>query len=92
MLRCKIQPPRGTCRYAAAFAAAVWRKLFAADPLSRAAGDAYRREILSRGAADDPARMLRRVLGGPPTWRPLLEELGAIQARAQLSPSRVAAS
>jgi hypothetical protein len=65
--------------YAAAFAAAVWQKLFAADPLSRTAGETYWREVLAHGSAADPAGVLIRVLGGPPTLRPLLQELGVLQ-------------
>ena len=50
--------------YAQALSAAVWKRLFRADPFSRDAGEAYRAKLLARGAAGDPADMIRDVLGG----------------------------
>lgn len=65
--------------YAAALSSALWQKLFAADPFSRSAGEVYRQSILSKGAAADPAQMLRTVLGGEPSIKPLLTELGLLR-------------
>jgi hypothetical protein len=53
--------------YATAFSAALWQRLFAADPLSRAAGERFRRELLSRGGGDDPADILVRLLQQDPS-------------------------
>lgn len=64
------------CRYARVFAAAVWEKLFAKDPLSRDAGETYRAQVLSKGGAEDPRAILHDVLEGPVTLQPLLRELG----------------
>lgn len=61
--------------YAQAFSAAVWRALFAADPLSRAAGERYRRQLLAPGAGADPAGLIAATLGGPPTLAALVDEL-----------------
>jgi hypothetical protein len=69
-----------SCRYASALSAALWQRLFAADPFSRQAGEAYRREVLAKGAAVDPVGVLERVLGGPPTMEPLLREMGLLPA------------
>jgi len=52
--------------YATAFSTALWQRLFAADPLSRAAGERFRRELLSRGGGDDPADILVRLLQQDP--------------------------
>jgi len=70
-----------TYSYAAAFSADVWGALFAADPFSRASGERWRREVLARGAADDPASMLAALLGRPPSLGPLLRELGLLPPR-----------
>lgn len=61
--------------YAQAFAASIWKALFAADPLSRAAGEAYRRQLLAPGAGADPASMISRTLGSEPTLHALVDEL-----------------
>lgn len=80
------------------FAAAVWRTLFADDPLDRDAGEIYRKkvstgpivlfliskhaqlifdiQILSKGGGEDPRALLRDVLGGEPSFGPLLDDLG----------------
>jgi Zn-dependent oligopeptidase len=49
--------------YAAVFSAGIWRALFENDPWSREAGDKYRALLLGRGGSDDPAEMLKKVLG-----------------------------
>jgi hypothetical protein len=71
--------------YAQAFSAAVWRALFAADPLSRAAGERYRRELLAPGAGADPAALITATLGGPPSLAALVDELRA-GSRQPLAP------
>jgi Zn-dependent oligopeptidase len=65
--------------YATAFSAALWQRLFAADPLSRAAGERFRRELLSRGGGDDPADILVRLLqqGAPAGSEPGSPQGGA---------------
>jgi Zn-dependent oligopeptidase len=66
--------------YAATFSSALWAKLFAEDPWSRASGEKYVSALLSRGGTREPSAMLTEVLGGPPTLRPLLQELGVAPA------------
>ena len=44
-------------------AAGLWHRCFAADPLSRDAGEQLRRELLSMGNARDPQSMLEALLG-----------------------------
>ncbi|KAK9471948.1 peptidase M3A/M3B [Dipodascopsis tothii] len=46
-----------------AIAAAVWRDVFAADPLSRAAGERFRTEVLRWGGGREPWECVRGVLG-----------------------------
>jgi Zn-dependent oligopeptidase len=64
--------------YAAALSSALWSRLFAADPFSRAAGELYWREVLAKGAGADPVGVLTKVLGGPPTMKALLKEVGVV--------------
>lgn len=61
--------------YAHAFSAEVWRTLFAGDPLSRDAGEAYRRGLLAPGSGADPAGLIAGVLGRPPSLGSLVREL-----------------
>lgn len=66
------------CRYATVFSAAIWEKLFSADPFDRKAGDLVHREIFAKGGATDPVHMLKQVLGDRPvTVEPLIRELAA---------------
>ncbi|KAJ6261250.1 Saccharolysin [Drechslerella dactyloides] len=46
-----------------AIADRVWREVFAADPLSREAGERYRDEVLKWGGGRDPWKCLGRLLG-----------------------------
>jgi Zn-dependent oligopeptidase len=63
--------------YAAVISAALWQKLFAADPFCGAAGELLRRELLAHGGAKNPAAVLRACLGGEDhaSLLPLLKEL-----------------
>lgn len=61
--------------YAQVFAAEVWRKLFAEEPLSREAGRLLRDELLRFGGAKEPRAMLRAVIGDEPDVESLLSEL-----------------
>ena len=53
----------------------LWKRLFSADPLSRKAGEWYRREFLSHGGAKDPREILANTLGYEPTMKELVESL-----------------
>ena len=53
----------------------LWKRLFSADPLSRKAGEWYRREFLSHGGAKDPREILADTLGYEPTMKELVESL-----------------
>lgn len=67
--------------FARANAAAIWESLFAADPLSRDAGERYRRELLARGGAEHPAVSVRTVLDGRDAGLdPLLRSMGLLGA------------
>lgn len=48
-----------------AIASRVWRKLFADDPLNRAAGDKFKREVLSHGGGKNPWEMVALLLDSP---------------------------
>ncbi|KAI0031399.1 mitochondrial intermediate peptidase [Vararia minispora EC-137] len=48
-----------------AIASRVWRQVFSPDPLSREAGERYKREILRFGGGEDPWAMLGNLLGQP---------------------------
>eukprot|EP00741_Cyanophora_paradoxa_P008368 tig00001302_g8095.t1 len=62
--------------FAKVFGADIWHTVFAADPLSREAGERYRREILAPGGSREPRGMLRALLGRDPSTRPFLAECG----------------
>ena len=46
------------------YASQIWASCFQADPLSRAAGERYRAEVLAHGGAKDPQEMITSLLGG----------------------------
>lgn len=50
--------------YSRVFAANIWDKCFAADPLSRSAGMKLWKRLLIHGGAEDPLVMLKNVLDG----------------------------
>lgn len=58
------------------FASHIWQRLFAADPLSRTAGETVWKKLLIHGGAKDPNDILCDVLGGKPSIDSFLEELG----------------
>ncbi len=49
-----------------AYAAHIWHGCFAQDPLCRAAGQAYREKVLSKGAGAEPEDMIRELLPDRP--------------------------
>lgn len=53
--------------YCRAFSSGLWRKLFMANPLSRTAGETYRKCILQPGGSGDPLSMLTAALGEVPS-------------------------
>jgi len=57
------------------FSSNIWFKLFEKDPLSREAGERYRKEILHYGGARDPNEMLANLLGEKPTPDYLMREM-----------------
>ncbi len=71
--------------YAAAYYAYIWSEVLARDTgawfhahggLARAAGDAYRAKILSRGRTVEPGVMFEQFYGKTPDVQPLLEYRG----------------
>ncbi len=71
--------------YAAGYYSYQWSEVLEADAfsrfknegiLSRSAGDAFRRDVLSRGDTDDPAALYRSFLGREPDVHALLVRLG----------------
>ncbi|KAG5189119.1 putative mitochondrial intermediate peptidase [Tribonema minus] len=63
--------------YDRVLAANIWQKRFAAEPLSREAGERFWRSILAHGGARDPHHMLSDMLGGDkPSPDCLLREWG----------------
>jgi intermediate peptidase len=52
--------------WAKAYAAHLWHGCFAADPLSGAAGQAYREKILRKGGGAEPEDMIRELLPRKP--------------------------
>jgi len=53
--------------YARALSSSLWRKLFKSNPLSREAGEIYRKHILAPGGSSNPLSMMTAVLGDAPT-------------------------
>lgn len=52
--------------YCRASAAAIWRRMFVANPLSAQAGQRLRDEVLRHGNAVPPRRLLTQLIGGEP--------------------------
>jgi intermediate peptidase len=48
--------------YSRSISAALWERYFAREPFNRAAGDALRREMLSRGGEREPMQVIRTLL------------------------------
>jgi Zn-dependent oligopeptidase len=48
--------------YSRSISAALWERFFAREPFNRAAGDALRREMLSRGGEREPMQVIRTLL------------------------------
>ncbi|KAF7307093.1 Mitochondrial intermediate peptidase [Mycena indigotica] len=48
-----------------AIASRVWRNVFSADPLERATGEKYKREVLGYGGGKDPWKMVSTLLNAP---------------------------
>lgn len=58
------------------FSSLLWRRLFHADPLSRASGEAYRRLVLEPGGSVDAAAILASAVDGNGlSMQPLIDEL-----------------
>ena len=71
--------------YSAAYYAYLWSEVLARDSgqwfaghggLTRANGDAFRDQILSRGRTQEPSVLFEKFYGGPPQIGPLLEYRG----------------
>eukprot|EP00742_Colponemidia_sp_Colp-10_P010969 GILJ01012115.1.p1 GENE.GILJ01012115.1~~GILJ01012115.1.p1 ORF type:complete len:684 (+),score=68.25 GILJ01012115.1:41-2092(+) len=62
--------------FARVFASHIWAKYFEQDPLSREAGERYRRELLHYGGSRDPEAMLTEYLGERPCQTWYLREIG----------------
>jgi peptidyl-dipeptidase Dcp len=71
--------------YSAGYYSYLWSEVLDADTeewflehggLSRASGERFRRELLSRGGAVDPMTAFQAVLGRPPRVEPLLQRRG----------------
>jgi peptidyl-dipeptidase Dcp len=71
--------------YSAAYYAYVWSEVLARDSgqwftrhggMTRANGDAFRAQILSRGRTQEPGVLFEKFYGGPPQIGPLLEYRG----------------
>ena len=56
-------------------AALIWTTSFVDEPLSRAAGDRYRKSVLAYGSARDPWVMVEDVLGYKPTPEDVVDGL-----------------
>ena len=56
-------------------AALIWTTSFMDDPLSRTAGDLYRKKVLAYGSARDPWLMVEDVLGYKPTPEDVVDGL-----------------
>lgn len=56
-------------------AALIWTTSFVDDPLSRSAGDRYRKSVLAYGSARDPWLMVEDVLGYKPTPEDVVDGL-----------------
>ncbi len=61
--------------YDRVFASHLWQRLFAADPLSRKAGEMLWKGLLVHGGAKDPHAILQEVLGEAPALDSFLAEL-----------------
>jgi intermediate peptidase len=57
------------------YSAHIWHKFFRDDPLSPAAGNAYRRAVLEPGGGRDPRVMLQELLGGEPSVDYLVQNI-----------------
>lgn len=49
------------------YASQIWATCFQDNPLSREAGERYRREVLAHGGGKDPQEMIMALLGGEAT-------------------------
>ena len=76
--------------YSAAYYAYIWSEVLARDSgqwfdqhggMTRANGDAFRAQILSRGRTQEPAVLFEKFYGGPPQIAPLLEYRGLSTSR-----------
>jgi peptidyl-dipeptidase Dcp len=75
--------------YSAGYYAYLWSEVLARDTgawfhahggLTRANGDALRKQVLSRGRSAEPLELFREFYGGPPQIGPLLEYWGLAAA------------
>ena len=62
--------------YARVFAADIWEKCFAKDPLDASAGNKLYKEMMIHGGAKDPITMISNVLGAEPSMESYLKEIG----------------
>jgi peptidyl-dipeptidase Dcp len=74
--------------YAAGYYAYIWSEVLARDTgawfhahggISRANGDYFRAQVLSRGRTKEPRALFEQFYGGPPDVRPLLEYRGLVR-------------
>eukprot|EP00127_Corallochytrium_limacisporum_P000366 Clim_evm61s11 gene=Clim_evmTU61s11 len=72
-----------TYLWSKAYAAKIWNELFRDDPLSRKAGDTYRKEVLAYGGGKEPNEIAKAVLGSLPSNASLVD---AIVTDAQSGP------
>src|SRR4029078_6138683 len=78
--------------YDAGYYGYLWSKVYAQDlftrferegPMSRAAGRAYRRDVLAAGATAEPDVLLQRFLGRPLSYEAFFREMGISSATAR---------